>query len=48
MARVGDDILRRFHFHTPIAALFELVNEIYRVEDDPRQAANGASRRRRP
>ena len=40
MARVGDDILRRFHFHTPIAALFELVNEIYRVKDDPRQAAD--------
>jgi leucyl-tRNA synthetase len=33
--RVGDDILRRFQFHTPIAALFELVNEIYRVKDDP-------------
>ena len=40
MARVGDDILRRFQFHTPIAALFELVNEIYRVKDDPRQAAD--------
>ncbi len=40
MARVGDDILRRFHFHTPIAALFELVNEIYRVKDDPRRAAD--------
>ena len=24
--RVSDDILRRFQFHTPIAALFELVN----------------------
>jgi leucyl-tRNA synthetase len=33
--RVSDDILRRFQFHTPIAALFELVNEIYRVKDDP-------------
>ena len=31
--RVGDDVLRRFQFHTPIAALFELVNEIYRVKD---------------
>ena len=31
----SDDILRRFQFHTPIAALFELVNEIYRVKDDP-------------
>jgi leucyl-tRNA synthetase len=33
--RVSDDVLRRFQFHTPIAALFELVNEIYRVKDDP-------------
>jgi leucyl-tRNA synthetase len=37
--RVSDDILRRFQFHTPIAALFELVNEIYRVKDDPDRAA---------
>ena len=36
--RVSDDILRRFQFHTPIAALFELVNEIYRVKDDPARA----------
>ena len=36
--RVTDDILRRFQFHTPIAALFELVNEIYRVKDDPSRA----------
>jgi leucyl-tRNA synthetase len=36
--RVSDDILRRFQFHTPIAALFELVNEIYRVKDDPVRA----------
>jgi leucyl-tRNA synthetase len=33
--RVTDDLLRRFQFHTPIAALFELVNEIYKVKDDP-------------
>lgn len=33
IARVSDDIERRFQFHTPIAALFELVNEIYRVKD---------------
>jgi leucyl-tRNA synthetase len=39
IARVSDDILRRFQFHTPIAALFELVNEIYRVKDDPGRAA---------
>jgi leucyl-tRNA synthetase len=36
--RVTDDILRRFQFHTPIAALFELVNEIYRVKDEPNRA----------
>jgi leucyl-tRNA synthetase len=36
--RVSDDILRRFQFHTPIAALFELVNEIYRVKDEPERA----------
>jgi leucyl-tRNA synthetase len=36
--RVSDDILRRFQFHTPVAALFELVNEIYRVKDDPERA----------
>jgi leucyl-tRNA synthetase len=36
--RVSDDILRRFQFHTPIAALFELVNETYRVKDDPERA----------
>jgi leucyl-tRNA synthetase len=37
--RVTDDILRRFQFHTPIAALFELVNEIYRTKDDPERSA---------
>jgi len=37
--RVSDDILRRFQFHTPIAALFELVNEIYKVKDDPARAS---------
>jgi leucyl-tRNA synthetase len=36
--RVTDDVLRRFQFHTPIAALFELVNEIYKVKDDPAHA----------
>jgi leucyl-tRNA synthetase len=39
IARVTDDIERRFQFHTPIAALFELVNEIYHVKDEPAQAA---------
>jgi leucyl-tRNA synthetase len=35
IAKVSDDILRRFQFNTPIAAVIELVNEIYRVKDDP-------------
>jgi leucyl-tRNA synthetase len=34
ISKVSDDILRRFQFHTPIAALFELVNEIYRVKTE--------------
>src|SRR5262245_51160261 len=38
--RVSDDILRRFQFHTPIAALFELVNEVYRVKEEPDRAAD--------
>jgi len=39
IARVSDDIERRFQFHTPIAALFELVNEIYRVKEAAGPAA---------
>ncbi len=39
IAKVSDDIERRFQFHTPIAALFELVNDIYRVKGDPNEAA---------
>ncbi|MSO96280.1 MAG: leucine--tRNA ligase, partial [Thermoleophilia bacterium] len=35
IAKVTDDIDRRFSFHTPIAALMELVNEIQRNPDDP-------------
>jgi leucyl-tRNA synthetase len=35
IAKVSDDILRRFQFNTPIAAVIELVNEIYRMKDDP-------------
>ncbi|HET9213862.1 MAG TPA: leucine--tRNA ligase [Gaiellaceae bacterium] len=35
VARVTDDIERRFQFNTPIAAVIELVNEVYRVKDDP-------------
>jgi leucyl-tRNA synthetase len=32
--RVTDDIDNRFHFNTAIAAVMELVNELYRVRDD--------------
>jgi leucyl-tRNA synthetase len=35
IAKVTDDIDRRFFFHTPIAAVMELVNEIQREPDDP-------------
>ncbi len=35
IAKVTDDIDRRFSFHTPIAAVMELVNEIQRSPDDP-------------
>ncbi len=35
IAKVSDDIERRFSFHTPIAAVMELVNEIQRHPDDP-------------
>jgi leucyl-tRNA synthetase len=35
IAKVTDDIDRRFSFHTPIAAVMELVNEIQRHPDDP-------------
>ncbi|HZO49295.1 MAG TPA: leucine--tRNA ligase [Gaiellaceae bacterium] len=35
IAKVTDDIERRFQFHTPIAAVMELVNEIQRTPDDP-------------
>jgi leucyl-tRNA synthetase len=38
IAKVSDDILRRFQFNTPIAAVIELVNEIYHVKDDPARA----------
>jgi leucyl-tRNA synthetase len=39
IAKVTDDITRRFQFHTPIAAFFELVNELYKVKDDAERAA---------
>jgi leucyl-tRNA synthetase len=35
IARVTDDIDRRFQFNTPIAAVMELVNELQRAPDDP-------------
>ena len=35
IAKVTDDIDRRFVFNTPIAAVMELVNEIARAPDDP-------------
>ena len=35
IAKVTDDIDRRFAFNTPIAAVMELVNEISRTPDDP-------------
>jgi leucyl-tRNA synthetase len=39
IAKFSDDIDRRFQFNTPIAAVIELVNEIYGAKDDPSQAA---------
>ncbi len=35
IARVSDDIGRRFVFNTPIAAVMELVNELSKSPDDP-------------
>jgi leucyl-tRNA synthetase len=35
IARVTDDIGRRFVFNTPIAAVMELVNELVKAPDDP-------------
>jgi leucyl-tRNA synthetase len=35
IAKVTDDIDRRFVFNTPIAAVIELVNEISKAPDDP-------------
>jgi leucyl-tRNA synthetase len=44
VAKVTDDIGRRFHFHTPIAAVMELVNDLARSPEDPaaRAAAEAA------
>jgi leucyl-tRNA synthetase len=38
IAKVTDDIERRFQFNTPIAAVMGLVNDIYHVKDDPARA----------
>jgi leucyl-tRNA synthetase len=35
IARVSDDIGRRFVFNTPISAVMELVNELSKAPDDP-------------
>jgi leucyl-tRNA synthetase len=35
IARITDDIERRFVFNTPIAAVMELVNELSKAPDDP-------------
>jgi leucyl-tRNA synthetase len=35
IAKVSDDIERRFVFNTPVAAVMELLNAISRAEDDP-------------
>jgi leucyl-tRNA synthetase len=37
IAKVTDDIERRFVFNTPVAAVMELLNEISRAGDDPAQ-----------
>jgi leucyl-tRNA synthetase len=35
LAKVSDDIGRRFQFHTPIAAVMELTNDLVREQEDP-------------
>jgi leucyl-tRNA synthetase len=39
--RVSDDFRGRWHFNTCIAAIMELVNELYRVEEDIRKIPPG-------
>ena len=46
IAKVADDIERRFQFNTPIAAVIELVNEIYRARTIPSARPRCASPRR--
>jgi leucyl-tRNA synthetase len=38
IAKVTDDIVRRFQFNTPMPAVIELVNEIYHAKGDPERA----------
>ena len=35
IAKVTDDIGRRFQFHTPISAIMELTNDLVQAQDDP-------------
>jgi leucyl-tRNA synthetase len=35
IAKVSDDIERRYQFHTPISAVIELTNDLARAPDDP-------------
>jgi leucyl-tRNA synthetase len=39
IAKVSDDIERRFQFNTPISAVMELVNDVYGAKNEPDQAA---------
>jgi leucyl-tRNA synthetase len=39
IAKVSDDIERRFQFNTPISAVMELVNEVYGAKNESDQAA---------
>jgi leucyl-tRNA synthetase len=39
IAKVSDDIERRFQFNTPIAAVIELVNDTYVAKEDSEQSA---------
>ena len=48
IVRVTDDVLRRFQFHTPIAALMELVNDLSGAVDAPDARFAAVVRRARP
>ena len=45
IARVSDDIDRRFVFNTPISAVMELVNELSKAPDDPGRPVRRRDRR---